>query len=166
MELRFANQVVAQGTNLKRADIDFGEVHCQLVVTETAANLKIYDENLREGHEMDGGLTLSRAGQRMVCEPRSHVYLHYSDRIEHLEDVALYRFKWDMKAMREGFDYFRGKWDIDINHRGRYERFMTFVNRRVGFCTRLWPSQPSLAIDKALFQLKKTLLNRGFDSHG
>jgi hypothetical protein len=60
-----------------RREIDFGEVHCQLLVVEDALGLGIYDERLREGGDIDSGLTLSRAGRRMMFEPASCVYLFY-----------------------------------------------------------------------------------------
>jgi hypothetical protein len=58
---------IHEKTNLQRSEIDFGEVHCQLlVVVETALQLSFYDERLREGIEMDSGLTFTRAGCKIV----------------------------------------------------------------------------------------------------
>ncbi len=147
MELRFANQVVGQDTNIKRQESDFCEVHCQLVVADTARRLGIYDENLREFHEMDSGLTLSKGGCKMMFEPNSMVYLHYTDRLQELDDVKIYCWKWDMKAIRQSMDYFEKKWGLSLNHRGMSEKYFDFVNRRVNFFTRHWPSKTSLALD-------------------
>jgi Glycosyl transferase family 2 len=77
MELRFQHQKVCETTNLTRRPVDFGEVHCELLVVEDALALGIYDERLREGSDIDSGLTLSRAGRTMLFEPASVVYLHY-----------------------------------------------------------------------------------------
>ena len=59
-----------KATNLKRSEIDFGEVHCQLLVVDTALKLGVYDERLREGIEMDSGLTLTRAGCKIMGSNR------------------------------------------------------------------------------------------------
>ncbi len=112
MELRYAYQKVGKDTNIKRQECDFCEVHCQLVVTDIAKRLRIYDENLREFHEMDSGLTISKAGCRMMLEPGSMVYLKYDDRLMDVEDVRIFCWKWDMDAIRQGIDYFEKKWGM------------------------------------------------------
>jgi hypothetical protein len=162
MELRYAHHPVYNGgTNLKRQDIAFGEIHCQLVVAATASQLGIYDERLREGHEMDSGLTLSRHGRRMVLEPRSMVYLTYPDQLGDIDDVGIYVWKWDMTVMLDGWDYFKKKWNIDVNPDGRYERYLrNVVNTRVGYWTRRWPSRFSIAADRMRRQLRSVLLGR------
>ncbi len=76
-ELRYANLPCLANTNIPRQEVDFAEVHCQFVEIETALGLGIYDENLREGHDFDSGLTLRKAGKKIMLEPRSFVYLHY-----------------------------------------------------------------------------------------
>jgi hypothetical protein len=162
MELRYAHHpVYSGGTNLKRQDIAFGEIHCHLVVAATAAKLGIYDERLREGHEIDSGLTLSRHGRRMMFEPRSMVYLTYPEQLDDIDDVSIYVWKWDMPAMLEGWDYFKKKWNIDVNPDGRYERYLRdVVNTRVGRWTRRWPSRFSIAVDRARRRLRGALVGR------
>ena len=154
MALRYQHQKVLGPTNLTRRENDFCEVHCQLVVVETAKRYRIYDENLRELQEMDSGLTLSKNGCRMFFEPRSEVYLYYSQLVKEPADIPFYLWKWDMKALRDGFDYFYRKWGLDVNENDSFGRYLQDVNNRVGFFSRRWPSGTSVALDKALMSLK------------
>jgi hypothetical protein len=160
MELRYANQYYsAQGSNLKRRPSDFAEVHCQLVVSDVARSAKIFDENLREFIEMDAGLTLHKAGHTVYFEPGSAVYLYYTFRVQSIEDVAIFRWKWDMEAMRQGFDHFKAKWGLDLNHDHRFERYFLSVNRRVGLFTRLFGIQAAVDVDRRLHGLIKPLFS-------
>ena len=61
---------------------------------------------------MDSGLTISKAGCRMMLEPGSMVYLKYDDRLMDVEDVRIFCWKWDMDAIRQGIDYFEKKWGM------------------------------------------------------
>ena len=155
MELHYAGQYVGTDTNIRRHECDFCEIHCQLVVTDVARKLGIYDENLREFHEMDSGLTLSKAGCRMMLEPGSIVYLHYTDRLTDVEDVAIFCWKWDMDVVRKNIEYFEKKWGMNVNQNNIALDYFEGVNRRANFFTRRWPSQTSLRLDqwkKSLFQ--------------
>ena len=158
MELRFANHHVGKDTNIQRQECDFCEVHCQMVVADTARKLRIYDENLREFHEMDSGLTLSKAGCRMMLEPASMVYLQYYDRLRDIDDVQIYCWKWDMEVIRQGIDYFEKKWGMNVDQNGVTTRYFKFVNQRVNFFTRRWPCRVSLRLD----QWKRRLFQRVF----
>ena len=62
MELRFHGHRLCETNNLKRREVDFGEVHCQLFVVETALRVGVYDEVLREG----GWSAAEIVGQLMV----------------------------------------------------------------------------------------------------
>ena len=148
MELRFANQIVGKDTNIKRQESDFCEVHCQLVVADIARKLSIYDENLREFHEMDSGLTLSKARCKMMIEPSSMVYLHYTERLQDVDDIAFFCWKWDMTTIYQGIDYFEKKWGLNVNQRDVTIGYFKHVNRRVNFFTRRWPSKTSLRLDQ------------------
>ena len=46
-ELRYGRQSYFEGCNLRREKTDYGELHCQLVVAETARKLGVYDEKQR-----------------------------------------------------------------------------------------------------------------------
>ena len=147
MELRFFDHKVGKDTNIKRQECDFCEVHCTLVVADTARRLGIYDENLREFHEMDTGLMLSQAGCKMMLEPGSMVYLKYDDRLLDVDDVSLFCWKWDMDSIRQGIDYFEKKWGMNVNQDDVSIKYFEGVNRRVNFFTRRWPSQVSIRLD-------------------
>ena len=151
MELRYANQKVYESTNIKRQEVDFGEVHCQLVVVETALALGVYDERLREGNDMDSGLTWSKAGHLMMAEPKSMVYLYYPDLLETVEDIPLYVWKWDIPAVMQSYDILKEKWNIAVGGRGRFKKYLVGVNQRVGPLTRLYPSQFTLMIDRVFY---------------
>jgi hypothetical protein len=149
MELRFQHQKVCETTNLVRREIDFGEVHCQLLVVEDALGLGIYDERLREGGDIDSGLTLSRAGRRMMFEPASCVYLFYPPLLEHAMDVAFHRWKWDIPAVMASYRHIEEKWTIDVGGpRNDFRRYLVGVNARVGPLTQLYPSRATIFADR------------------
>lgn len=149
MELRFQHQKVCETTNLVRREVDFGEVHCELVVTDDAVRLGIYDERLREGSDIDSGLTLSRAGRTMMFEPTSVVYLHYPPLIRAAEDVPFHRWKWDIPAVMESYRYMQEKWQIDVGGpRADFKRYLVGVNARVGALTQLYPSRGTIFVDR------------------
>jgi hypothetical protein len=149
MELRFQHQKVCDTTNLVRREVDFGEVHCQLLVTDDALGLGIYDEGLREGGDIDSGLALSHAGRRMMFEPASHVYLFYPSLLEHAMDVPLHRWKWDIPAVMASYRHIEEKWKIDVaGPRGDFKRYLVGVNARVGPFTQLYPSRPTIFADR------------------
>jgi len=150
MVLRYVGQQIYESTNLKRSEIDFGEVHCQLLVVDTALKLEVYDERLREGIEMDSGLTLTRAGYKIMVEPDSVVCLYYPFKLKHVIDVPLYRWKWDIPQVTEDFQYLRGKWNIDLSTRGGFKKYLVRVNARVGILTQICPTSVSVFCDRAL----------------
>jgi hypothetical protein len=119
MELRFQHQKVCDTTNLVRREVDFGEVHCQLLVTEDA------------------------------LEPASHVYLFYPSLLEHAMDVPLHRWKWDIPAVMASYRHIEEKWKIDVaGPRGDFKRYLVGVNARVGPFTQLYPSRPTIFADR------------------
>lgn len=158
MELRFQHQKVCDTTNLVRREIDFGEVHCQLLVAEDARALGIYDEQLREGGDIDSGLTLSRAGRRMMFEPASRVYLFYPSLLEHAMDVPFHRWKWDIPAVMASYRHIEEKWKIDAaGPRGDFKRYLVGVNARVGPLTQLYPSRATIFVDHLARHLGRRL---------
>ena len=158
-ELRYANLPCAGQTNIPREEIDFAEVHCHFVEVETALELGIYDEDLREGHDFDSGLTLRKAGKKVVFEPTSCVYLHYPQLQDRIEDIPLYLWKWDLKAIVTGFEYLEKKWGIDFYSKSNMRNHVIMLNHRVGFCTQLRLSKISIGIDQFYFHAKNTLLS-------
>jgi hypothetical protein len=158
-ELRYANLPVRGPTNIPRQEVDFAEVHCHFVEVETALDLEIYDENLREGHDYDSGLTLTRAGKKIMLEPRSFVYLHIPRIQDRLEDIPLYRWKWDLKAVLEAFKRIENKWGIDLVSKSNMRAHIIMLNHRVGFWTRLYPSTFSIWVDRFNLSTKDRLSN-------
>jgi hypothetical protein len=153
-ELRYANLKYAGPTNIPRQEIDFAEVHCHFVEVKTALDLGIYDEALREGHDFDSGLTLKKAGKIQMLEPRSVAYLHYPLLQNQIEDIPLYRWKWDLKAILDGFAYFEKKWGIDMVSHSNMKNHIIMLNHRVGFCTQLKLSKVSIKVDETYLKLK------------
>ncbi len=160
MEIRYALQAVGQDTNIPSRENDFLEVHCQLVVADEARRLGIYDEALREFNELDAGLTIRRAGGRLVNEPRSVVYLYYKDRLTEPEDIAYFCWKWDMGSVREGIAYFKQKWGYDLNYRGLIEKVFASVNLRCNFFARRWPSKLAIRLDWLKYRALHALVDR------
>ena len=154
MEVRYSGQRVAQGTNLKRCDSDFIEVHCQLVVCDTMRQLGVYEEKIREFHELDSGFMMAKHKRKVVFEPASVVYLHYTDRLDDVDDIEIFRWKWNMRVIRENFEFFKQKWNYNVNHHSHAERFFgSIINQRLSFFARHWPSKLALVLDQWRFQL-------------
>jgi glycosyltransferase involved in cell wall biosynthesis len=150
MELRCVGKKLHERTNLTRSELDFGEVHCQLFVVDIALKLGVYDERLREGIEMDSGLTLRHHRQKIMVEPSSIVCVHYPPMLKHKIDVALYRWQWNIPHVMGCYEYLKTKWHIDLGTRGDFKAYLVKVNARVGVLTQIWPSDISLFCDRAL----------------
>ena len=150
MELRCVGQQVHEKTNLRRSEIDFGEVHCQLLEVDTALRLGFYDEELREGIEMDSGLTFRKAGCRIMVQPDSIVCLYYPIKLKHAIDVPFYLWKWNIPEIVANFDYLKNKWNIDLGTLGGFKRYLVGVNARVGLLSQIYPSSVCVFLDRAI----------------
>ncbi len=159
MELRYANHFIGDTSNIPRRQTDFGEIHCQLAVVETARKVKAFDNRLREHQEMDAGLVLKEAGCIQMCEPRSRVYLHYPELIDEVQDIGIFQWKWEIDAMQKSIDLFYEKWNIDINHNNNFIEYFKKVNRRVGTFSRFYPSRIAIAVDFFLLGIQKQIYN-------
>ncbi len=153
-ELRYGRQAFYENCNLKREPTGYGELHCQLVVAETARKLGVYDEKLREVGEVDSGLTWAKAGCTMWFEPASVVYFYYPVRITHVEDIPPFLFKWDTAAIAAGYEHFKKKWNIDITEGGRWLDFLVILNAKLGLVPRMFPSRFGLFLDECGYQIK------------
>lgn len=157
MELRYAHAAVGDTHNLTRREVDFGEVHAQLLRVQDALDLGFYDERYREGADVDSGLTFRQAGRKMFVEPSSIVYLHYPDRMDDVDDVRYYLWKWNFKETMASFEYFREKWGMDRTGRdGASKEFYKILLGRVGFFTRLCPIQPVVTLDNFYYRTKRS----------
>ncbi len=153
--LRYCKQELYEDSNLKRCPTDYGELHCQLVDVEAALRSEVFDERLREAGEVDSGLSWAKGGCSMWFEPASTVFFDFPGRIDQVEDIRPFIFKWDMDAIREGYDYFRNKWDLDITECGHWIEYNTHLNNKLGLLSRLWPSKAALAVDNASYACRR-----------
>lgn len=148
-ELRYHGMVIGDGsTNLKRWATDYGELHCQLVDVPTALRLGVYDENIQEVGECDSGLAWQKAGCSMWFEPKSIVnYELPSPGSIKAEDVKLFVWRWDMREILKGYQYFYQKWNIDITEHGNFRNFLLSFNNKLGLLPRIFPSAWALRVD-------------------
>ena len=156
-ELSFVDLPVLEKHNIKRRQMDYAEVHCNFVHVEKALRLGIYDERFREGGDYDSGLTLQKAGEKIMLEPASTVYLYYPMILDDLRDLDIYLWKWDLGTVMENYRYFEKKWGLDVLSKGVKRDIIIMLNHRVGFCTRLFQSNLSIAIDLAYYRAKLTI---------
>jgi len=154
-ELCFAKHTYLDGCNLRRELTDYGELHCQLVVVETALKLGVYDEMLREVGECDAGLAWQKAGCSMWFEPASVVHFAFSYRITRAEDIRPFMFKWDMREILKSYHYFRRKWGLDITGLGSFSKFLVEHNGTLGLLPRLFPSRAAMAVDYVLYRVRR-----------
>jgi glycosyltransferase involved in cell wall biosynthesis len=156
-ELRFGGQAFFGTCNLKAKTTDYGELHCQLVDVQTALRLGVYDEKLREVAEVDSGLIWAKAGCTMFVEPQSVVHFDYPLRITRAEDIRPFIFKWDTAAIAESYAHFKTKWGMDITEGGKWKEFLVFLNSKLGFFPRLFPSPLGIALDSCYRNFRRFL---------
>jgi glycosyltransferase involved in cell wall biosynthesis len=135
--------------NLRRRRTDYGELHCQLVVVEPTLRLGAYDERILEVGEVDSGLTWAAAGHEMWVEPES-VVLYAVEELLAVEDIRLFEWRWDMRAIWDGYEYFRCKWGMDITGHGSFRDHLWHYHRRLGLLPRVLPCRLALQVDHAL----------------
>lgn len=152
--LRLAKKPYIDGSNLERRPTDYGELHCQLVNVAIARELGVYDENLREVGEVDSGLTWRENGHKLWFEPSSVVYYEPPKRIYAVEDIRLYEWRWDFKAILAGYRYFEKKWGMDITEYRAFKFFLADFHRALGLLPRIWPCRPALWLDHRFSDLR------------
>lgn len=67
-----------------------------------------------------------------------------------VEDIGFFTWRWDMRAILEGYRYFENKWSLDITECGRFKGFLLETNGRVGMVARKFPSEFGLTCDRWL----------------
>jgi len=147
--LKYHGMVYDDSTNLKREEMDYSELHCQLVDVEVALRLGVYDEHIQEVGECDSGLTWQKAGCKMVFEPTSVVWYMLYHPVQ-AEDLKVFIWRWHMDNIVKGYEYFEKKWDLDITEHGDFARFLVSYNERVGFLPRLYPCIFTWFLDRLL----------------
>jgi len=152
--LRYAKIMYYEDSNIQRARTDYGELHCQLFQAEPARRLEIFDERLHEPTEVDSGLMMAKGGYEMWFEPTSVVDFDFPERITKVEDIRVYKFKWDQKNIVESMAIFEKKWGIDLTALRTWPVFLTSMNQRLGIWSRIFPSRWAVAVDEFYYLLK------------
>jgi glycosyltransferase involved in cell wall biosynthesis len=148
--LPYRHMPVSEGTNIKRREIDYGEMHLQLIDTQAALALGVYDERIQEGEELDCGLVWRKAGRSIWFEPESIVVYDFPRRIEHPGDIAFFCWRWNAANLIPGYKTMHEKWGMDMTEAGYFKFFLLDMNARVGWLPRLWHSRRALAIDRVM----------------
>ncbi len=148
--LPYHQQPVSEGTNIKRREIDYGEMHLQLIDTRAALALGVYDERIQEGEELDCGLVWRQAGRSIWFEPESIVAFDLVKRIEHPGDIAFFCWRWNAANLIPGYQIMQEKWGMDMTEAGNFKYFLLAINSKLGWLPRLWHSRTALAIDNAM----------------
>src|SRR3989338_1650592 len=148
--------VLGEKTNLERQPADYGELHCQLVEVAPALRLGAFDENIREVGECDSGLTWAKAGLKMFFEPKSVVWFMLQHSIK-AEDIRFFAWRWDMRGILNGYEYFEKKWNLDITEYGQFREFLLHYNKKLGFWARIFPSPFALRLDSLLSKISQSV---------
>lgn len=157
--LRYMKKPFHDASNLQRQPTDYGELHCQLVTVQKALSLGVYDEKLREVGEVDSGLIWKRAGCPMWFEPASVVVYEKPSALTEPEDVRYFTWRWDMKAILEGYRHFERKWGMDVQGQGSFKFFLADLQNEAGWLVRACPCRATLAIDRVLRTVRRQLQN-------
>lgn len=155
--LRCAKIVFYESCDLKRSQVDYSELHCQLLQAEPARRLQIFDERLHEQTEVDSGWLMGKGGYTMWFEPAAVVHFDLPERITHAEDILPYKFKWDVGPTIASMDYFKEKWGIDITEGGTWTAFSAMFNQKLGIWSRFFPGPVSMAVDNSYLALRDAL---------
>jgi hypothetical protein len=125
------------------------------VEIEPTLRLGAYDENLLEVGEVDSGLVWAKAGHTMWFEPRSVVHYQIQAPIK-AEDIRLFDWRWNMRAILAGYRHFERKWGIDITEQGRFRDFLYEYNLQLGLLPRVFPSDAALRVERGLRRIGRT----------
>ena len=74
-----------------------------------------------------------------------------------MEDIPPFLFKWDTRAIVEGYRYFESKWQMDITEGGKWPEFLVFLNSRLGLFPRMCPNAFGMFLDRASLGLRAVL---------
>ena len=156
--LRYYRIGFHEGCNLKRRRTDYAELHCQLIEVEPTLRLGAYDERILEVGEIDQGLIFAKAGREMWCEPASVVHFALHSPLA-VEDIRLFEWRWDIRRVHEGYQYFQEKWHLDVSEGGTFRDWLVRYNSHLGLLPRLWPSEFSLRLDRRLGQARERFVD-------
>jgi len=156
--LRFHSMLFDERSNLQRQRTDYSELHCQLVEVEPTLRLGAYDEQILEVGEVDQGLTFAKVGRAMWFEPASVVHFALGHPLA-VEDIRLFAWRWNIRAIHEGYQYFQRKWDFDISEYGTFRDWLVRYNSQLGLLPRVWPSKFSLQMDRGLGQIHEWVVD-------
>ena len=156
--LRCYGMRLGEQSSLKREPTDYAELHCQLVQVEPTLRLGACDEHFVEVGEVDQGLTYAKAGLPMWFEPRSVVHYALGHRIAG-EDIRLFEWRWNIKSIHDGYQYFQRKWNMDVSEYGEFRDWLVGYNNQLGLLPRLWPTNLALRLNGWIGTIRKTVLN-------
>ena len=54
---------------------------------------------------------------------------------------GLFAWRWDMRGIYEGYQYFERKWKLDITESGTFREFLLRYNAQLGLIPRLMPTE-------------------------
>jgi hypothetical protein len=137
--LRYHGYPYADGCNIQRSRIDYGELHLELVEVAPTLELGAFDERIPEVGEVDSGLTWAAGGREMWFEPAAVVHFDLNGPLE-ADDVEFFAWRWDLESIRKGYEVFEDKWGFDMTEEGGFHRFVVDYNATVGRLARLHPS--------------------------
>jgi glycosyltransferase involved in cell wall biosynthesis len=129
--LRHFGKPYHDGCNLRRCEIDYGELHCHLSLRQDSIDNLVFDELITEVGEVDVALELRKVGHTIWFEPSAVVLFDRFLGIDEM-DIAQYEMKWDPHTMLEGLRHFYEKWGVDATEDGAFSGFLCETNALLG----------------------------------
>jgi glycosyltransferase involved in cell wall biosynthesis len=145
--LRYFGKPFHEESNLRRCEIDYGELHCHLMLRQAAIDADAFDERIIEVGEVDSGFSLRTHGYTVWFEPTSVVLFDRFLPI-HQSDIAQYESKWDPIVMLDGLKHFYEKWGVDATEDGSFAGFLSETNAYLGRLPRKVRTEWSLAASR------------------
>jgi hypothetical protein len=94
----------------------------------------------------------------MYIEPAAVVHFALRHPLT-VDDIRLFAWRWDLRRVHEGYQYFANKWGFDISERGTFRDWLVRYNSQLGLLPRVWPSRVSLQLDRWLSQVREQVVD-------
>ncbi len=151
-EHRYYGMPYDEGCDLPAVEVDYAESHCFLADVDALKAAGGFDEELVEFGEVDTGRRVRAIGRSVWVEPAAVVHTDQDSLIE-LEDVEVFRRRWDPQAIARSRQRFMDVWKVDVGEEGRFDEFVSIYNSRLGLLPRRYPRPWTVVLDRKVHGL-------------
>ena len=151
-EHRYYGMPYHAGCDLPAVEVDYAESHCFVADVEALSEAGGFDEQLVEFGEVDTGRRVRAIGRSVWVEPAAVIHTDQDSLIE-LEDVEVFRRRWDPEAIARSRQRFMDVWKVDVGEEGGFDEFVSVYNSRLGLLPRRHPRSWTVVLDRKVHGL-------------